>query len=277
VTLAQALLEAAVNLEEARVPSPRLTAEVLLGHCLGVERPYLYSHDRSQMDARQEAAYREMILRRTRGEPLQYITGTQEFRGRAFCVNPAVLIPRPETEFIVDSAVELNTWTSPRIADIGTGSGCIAVTLALELPGSRVLATDVSFPAIRVAFDNARRLGASVSFAAMDRMTALGRGFEFVVSNPPYVAADQYPGLQREVREHEPRLALVGEPSPLALIDQLIADAIDRLVPGGFLLLEVGYSMDAAVRSLFDEHWRVLPTRQDLAGIPRIVVAQRKD
>lgn len=271
----EVLAEATRALNAYRVPESRLTAELLLADQLRLDRPALYAHGKESLPDAGVQAYRELVRRRVDGEPLQYITGVQEFYGREFRVDPSVLIPRPETELLVETVLELNDPPAPSIVDVGTGSGCIALTLALEIADSRILATDVSLDALRVAQENARRLGAHVSFAAMDGLAGLAGPFRFVLSNPPYVDADEYPGLQREVRDHEPRLALVPEVGPIRFYESLVHDAERLLTGGGHLVLEIGYSMDDAIRELLGDGWTVLPTRTDLQGIPRIVVARR--
>ena len=276
MTIGEALAAATETLGRNRVPSSRLTAEILLAHCLRIERPGLYARLESAIEPGAERVYREFIQRRALGEPLQYITGYQEFYGYRFRVTPSVLIPRPETEFVVETVLRMNEWETPRIVDVGTGSGCIGIALALEMKDSRVTVTDISTDALEVARGNAAELNAPVAFLAMDGLGAIAGRFEFIVSNPPYVSALEYRGLQREVREHEPRIALVpGTVEPIRLYEQLVADASEQLVSGGFLVMEIGYSMEDAVRGLFDDTWSLLPTCPDLQGIPRVVVARR--
>lgn len=277
MTIREALSEASRVLAENRIPPARLNAEVLLSHCLDVEKTYLYTHDREEIPEDQLDEFIRRVRRRARGEPLQYITGIQEFYGRRFRVNESVLIPRPETEFVVEAVRELNQWPTPSIADIGTGSGSIAVTLALELPGSRVLATDVFFDAVRTARNNAEGLGAAVGFAVMDRTLAVGGKFHFLVSNPPYIASGEHPHLQREVRQHEPYNALVPGTldSPEDFYRALIREAESLVVPDGYAVLEIGYTMETSTRALFGEQWTLLPTRHDLQGFPRVIVARR--
>lgn len=278
MTIREALAEAIRVLEGNRIPPARLNAEVLLADCLGVEKAYLHAHDRDELQGDRLDEFIRRIRRRAEGEPLQYITGVQEFYGRDFRVDGSVLIPRPETEFLVDAVRELNTWDSPAIADIGTGSGAIAVTLALEIDGSRVFATDVFPDAVRTARENARRLGAGVGFAVMDRTRSLSGAFHFVVSNPPYISQDEHGGLQREVRQHEPYNALVPGrfPSPEAFYRMLIDEVEFLLVPGGYIVLEIGYTMEETTRALFDDRWTLLPTRFDLQGFPRVIVARKR-
>jgi release factor glutamine methyltransferase len=204
---------------------------------------------------------------------LQYIVGRQEFYGRYFEVDPAVLIPRPETEYIVEAILEERPSGSS-ILDVGTGSGCIAVTLALEIPNSRVYAADISEEALRVAQKNASNLGAHVSFVCMDVLDAIRGRFDFIVSNPPYVRRDQMTYLQREVRDYEPHVALFSPEDELAIYRKLIAGAEQMLMKGGLLVMEVGIGMDENVLSLFGPLWEKLPTKSDLQGIPRTIVAR---
>ena len=276
MTLGEAMRDAVREFERHRIPSPRLTAEVLLADCLRVDRPHLYSHDQDTLDPNREQEFRVSTGRRTSGEPLQYITGRQEFYSRVFRVDPSVLIPRPETELVVDAVKELNQLKSPRIVDVGTGSGCIAITLALEIEDSTVIATDISFAALQTARDNANELDAQVSFVTMDQLHGLDDTFGFVVSNPPYVSGDEYPGLQKEVRDNEPWIALVPDVGPHRFYEQLVEDATRCLAADGFMVLEIGFSMEETIRKLFGECWELLPTRTDLQGIPRVVVARKR-
>ncbi len=275
MTLREALAAGTAILDKSQVSSPRLSAEVLLSHCLGVERPYLYAHDRDEMVAAHLDAYRSMLDRKSAGEPLQHITGTQEFFGRAFRVNSTVLIPRPETELVVETVCELNEWARARIVDVGTGSGCIGVTLALEIPDAKVFAVDVSPEGLGVARHNAVELGAEVALAAVDVLDAIGGVFEFVVSNPPYVACGDYPSLQKEVRNYEPHVALFAPDDTLSVYRKLIPQAKERLIGGGHLVVEIGFALEEGVRKLFGEDWELLPTRTDLQGIPRVVAARK--
>jgi release factor glutamine methyltransferase len=209
------------------------------------------------------------------GVPVQYIVGRQEFYGRYFSVNPSVLIPRPETELLVERVLALRPAAGSRIIDVGTGSGCIGITLALELPETHVTLTDVSFAALQTARANAKSLGANVGIACMDLLEAVSGPFDFIASNPPYVSRAETSRLQREVREHEPHVALFAADDGLAAYRQLIPSASRLLRPGGYLLMEIGFGLEERVLSLFDEGWERLPTGTDLQGIPRIVSACR--
>ena len=279
MTVREALRSAAERLELHRVSNARLTAELLLAHVLSVQREYLYSHDERLLTPDELQALEDRLYDRVAGIPLQYIVGRQEFFGRYFGVNPSVLIPRPETEYIVEAVLEIRqsmkqSSLAPSIVDVGTGSGCIAVTLALEIPGSEVFATDVSFEALLVARDNASNLGAQVRFACMDVFDALRAKVDFVVSNPPYVRRDDITRLQREVREHEPHVALFSPEDELAIYRRLVLGGEEILKPGGHLILEIGIGMDERVLGLFGSKWKTLPTKSDLQGIPRTVMAR---
>jgi release factor glutamine methyltransferase len=270
---------AAERLEQHYVSNARLTAEILLAQGLSVEREYLYAHDDRVLTPEELQLLEDRIYDRISGVPLQYIVGRQEFYGRYFHVNPSVLIPRPETEYIVEAVLELQTTmdqsSQPRsIVDVGTGSGCLAVTLALELPGAHVLATDISFDALRVAQENSRSLQARVQFACMDVLDAISGEFDFIVSNPPYVRRDEMTYLQREVREHEPHVALFSPDDELAIYRRLVTGGEKMLKSGGCILMEVGIGRDEKVLSLFSGRWQKLATKADLQGIPRTVIAR---
>jgi len=273
VTIRDALRSAAERLELHYVSNARLTAELLLAHCLSVEREYLYAHDERVLTAEESQLLEDLLYDRINGVPLQYIVGRQEFYGRYFRVTRDVLIPRPETEHLVEAVLELKP-SAPRILDIGTGSGCIAVTLALEIPDARVFASDISESALQIARANASVLHAPVSFACMDVLDAVAGKFEFIVSNPPYVRRGDISRLQREVREYEPHVALFSPEDELEIYRRLIAGTAGVLNAGGHLMMEVGIGMDERVLDLFDARWEKLPTKTDLQGIPRTVVAQ---
>jgi release factor glutamine methyltransferase len=253
-----------------------LTAELLLAHVLSVQREYLYAHDDRVLTDEESQNLEDRLYDRISGVPLQYIVGRQEFYGRYFLVTPAVLIPRPETEYIVESVLEVMRGQPLRplsILDVGTGSGCIAITLALELEAD-VFAGDISFEALLVARENARRLGGRVQFVCMDVADAVSSRFDFIVSNPPYVRRDEMTRLQREVREHEPHVALFSPEDELAIYRRLVSTGEATLKPGGHIIMEVGIGMDERVAGLFGPKWTKLPTRTDLQGIPRTVIAK---
>jgi len=269
----EALRNASARLEQHRISSPRLNAEVILSHCLSVDKTYLYTHDERTLSEVEYQKVEDALYDRISGVPVQYIVGRQEFYGRYFNVNPDVLIPRPETEFIIESVLGLNPPTGTSIMDVGTGSGCIGITLALELPQCPVTLTDISFSALLTAKANATRLSAHVSIACMDLLDAAGR-LDIVVSNPPYISRRESSNLQIEVREHEPNVALFADDDGLAAFRRLIPASERVLTPGGFLILEIGAGMKNRVCSLFGSKWKILQTRNDLQGIPRTITAQ---
>ena len=280
MTIREALRSSAERLEMHHVSNARLTVELLLAHTLSVAREYLYAHDDRMLSDDEAQRLEDLLYDRIGGVPLQYIVGRQEFYGRYFLVNPSVLIPRPETEYIVEAVLENSGIKGcdpliPRILDIGTGSGCIAVTLALEIPGAHVFAADISEEAVRVAKRNAAALDAGVDFICMDVMDAVQSKFDFIVSNPPYVRRNELSYLQREVRDHEPHVALFSPEDELAIYRRLVAGAESMLNAGGYLIMEIGIGMDETVLALFGSNWEKLPTKTDLQGIPRTVIAKK--
>jgi release factor glutamine methyltransferase len=269
MTVRTALLQGQQLLEQANVGEPRLTAEVLLMRATGHDRAWLYAHGNDELIELWWIHYGRYLHHRIKGEPTQYITGRQEFYGREFRVTPDVLIPRPETEHLIEAAL---TRSAKAVLDIGTGSGAIAVTLALETK-ARVAATDVSLAALQIAQQNARALGAPVAFMACDLGAVFADGsFDLVVSNPPYIAARDRASLQPEVRDPEPALALFGGEDGLALYQRLIPEAARLLRPGGWLMMELGDA--AAVRKMCAD-WAGVEIVNDLAGIPRVLTARR--
>jgi len=245
---------------------------------LSVSREYLYSHDDRVLNEEESQQLEDDLYDRIGGVPLQYIVGRQEFYGRYFHVNPSVLIPRPETEYIVEAVLE--RWAqpsrAPSIIDVGTGSGCIAVTLALEIPKSKVIAADVSYEALVVAYENSTRLTADVQFVCMDVLDAVSTDseFDFLVSNPPYVRRDEITHLQREVREHEPHVALFSPEDELAIYRRIVKGGEAMLRAGGYAMMEIGIGMDERVLGLFGDKWEKQETKTDLQGIPRTVIAR---
>lgn len=260
-------------LEEAGIPVPRLTAEVLLGHALGCERPYLFSHPEEELSEIASLHFGRYLNERLEGRPTQYITGRQEFYGREFQVNPDVLIPRPETEHVIETALAVGAGAR-RVVDVGCGSGAIAVTLSLEM-GTEVWGTDISLAALAVAKRNARDLNARVCFVACDLTSALAPGVvDLVVSNPPYVARRDAPGLQREVRDHEPHVALFAGETGLEIYARLVVDAERVLRPGGALVMELGFRTSDLVREMLGPVWQDIQIAPDLAGVPRVLAAR---
>ncbi len=256
-------------LSSAGVPDARLTAELLLCHALRKERIYLYSHPEHQLSTVEWIHYGRYLHERTSGKPAQYITKVQEFYGRPFRVSPAVLIPRPETEHVVEHALEV-AQGAKRILDIGTGSGALAVTLALELNADAV-ATDISHDAILAARSNAEALHARAGFVQCDLASALSTRFDLIVSNPPYIPAREMGTLQQEVRDHEPHVALLGGANGTEIYHRIVPQAERLLQPGGWLIFEIGYQGESCVRSAFGPAWQDVTTGYDLAGWPRVV------
>jgi release factor glutamine methyltransferase len=272
----------------------------------------MYSHSEALLDPSVAQKFLALIARRAAGEPVQYLTGKQEFWGLEFEVTPAVLIPRPETEHVMEVAlarlgergikIHMDTG-APReklqVADVGTGSGCLAVALAWELPHSQVFATDISAPALEIARRNAarHRVADRISFLQCDLLAGLAPTdpssvgarhavpasaasrplFDLIVSNPPYIAHNEAAHLQREVRDHEPRAALFGGPTGVEMYQRLIDQARDLLRDRGILVLELGHDSAEYVRKIFDvrPEWTKVAITMDLAGIPRVLAAER--
>ena len=273
MTLQEALVQGTKLLEEAGIAVPRLTAEVLLCHAVRCERPFLYAHPEQELREVEWIHYGRYLHERLNGKPTQYITGHQEFYGREFRVTPDVLIPRQETELVVETALEVGGGAR-RILDVGSGSGAIAITLQLETH-AMVCGTDISFAALAVAAENARKLGARAEFVCCDLMAAIANGsMDIVVSNPPYVPEAERASLQREVRDHEPGLALFAGPTGFEIYEQLVAEAERVLCPGGWLVLELGYKSRDRVLGMFGPHWLDVRVVPNLAGIPRVLAAQ---
>jgi release factor glutamine methyltransferase len=272
----EALRKAAERLESHRVSSSRLNAEVILAHCLSVDKTYLYTHDDRTLNDAEYQKIEDALYERISGVPVQYIVGRQEFYGRYFAVNPDVLIPRPETEYIVETVLGLQVDENASIIDVGTGSGCIGLTLAMEMPQARITLTDISYKALLTAKANAIQLGATAAIVCMDLLDAARGPFDIVVSNPPYVSPGESSRLQIEVREHEPHVALFGAEDGLAAYRTLIPSAERVLKPGGYLIMEIGAGLEERVLNLFGADWELFPTRKDLQGIPRTVSARKR-
>ena len=307
-----ALKEGMAQLRAAQIPSYTLAAELLLMHALERDRAWMYGHPEESLDPAAAEKFRALIARRAAGEPVQYLTGKQEFWGLEFEVTPAVLIPRPETEHVMEVAlarlgergikIHMDTGApreTLRVADVGTGSGCLAVALAWELPHAEVVATDISEPALEVARRNAARHGVAerVHFLQRDLLTGLAQTdpsgvvarhamaastqnrplFDLIVSNPPYIARNEAEQLQREVRDHEPHAALFGGPTGTEIYQRLIDQARDQLHDRGILVLELGHDSAEHVRGIFDAQpaWTKVAITMDLAGIPRVLAAER--
>jgi release factor glutamine methyltransferase len=271
-------------LKRAGLESAALTADLLLGHVLGWDRVQVVSRPQVPLPSEARERFEALVQRRSQNEPLQYLTGEQEFYGLRFYVTPDVLIPRPETEILVEQAVSLaRSWQRQpvRIADVGTGSGCIAVAVAHEVPSSRVCAVDVSLPALKIARENASSHGVldRVQLLCCDLLEGLRPEpfFEFILSNPPYVARTEYNTLPGMVREHEPHIALFAGESGLDVCRRLIPQAAVRLVPGGYLLMEIGLGQAGEVIKVAQrEGFLVKGALNDLQGIARCIVARKK-
>jgi release factor glutamine methyltransferase len=278
-TIADALVRATFTLRRAGVDEARREAASLLAHALGRDRTFLITHADESVADSDFQNFQQLVARRAAGEPFQYISGRQEFYGLDFEVTPDVLIPRPETELLVETALELLTERpSPVLCDVGTGSGCIAVTLLHERRDAHAYALDISAAALAVAARNAARHGVEARLTPLvsdcfDALAADAPTFDLIASNPPYVAEQDMAGLQREVREHEPRAALTPGGDGLGVVRRLLAEAPRHLRAGGHLVFEIGFNQHEDVRRLIDTaRWSLLDIRKDLQGIPRTVV-----
>jgi release factor glutamine methyltransferase len=282
-SIAEAILHGSNKLRRAGVPEERREAGSLLMHVLDRDRTYILAHAEDQLTDEQVEKFSEALDARAQGKPLQYITGHQEFFGLEFEVTSDVLIPRPETELLVEAALSIVASNeTPFICDVGTGSGCILITLLHNLPGARGIALDISEAALAVAGRNANRHGVRerLSFVASDCFANVGPAFgpfDLIVSNPPYVAERAVAGLQREVRDFEPRDALIAGEDGLSVIRRLLMESRDYLKGGGFLIFEIGFDQHDAVNELIDENlWKLLEIYDDLQGIPRTVALMKK-
>jgi release factor glutamine methyltransferase len=303
VHLREALQTAIARLTAEHVPSPRMNAELLLMFTLACDRAYLHAHPERELTAEESTRYEEALAQRARGMPAQYITGHQEFWGLDLIVTPAVLIPRPETEHLIETVLPVaRAIKAPKFADVGTGSGAIALALAHELPAAEIHATDISPAALEIAEANAARL--QLEFRTMpngererrlffhdtDLLNGLeAAAFDFVVSNPPYVGEAEEDTVQLEVRKFEPRNAVFAGPTGLEVIEQLIPAAYAALKPGGWLVMEISGTISEGVRDLLEAGpepgsqervqekpaWQHIQITPDLQGIPRIASVQR--
>ena len=286
-------------LRDADVPSFTLAAELLLLHVLSRNRTWLYAHPEEIIADTEVQCFFALVDRRAAGEPTQHLTGKQEFWGLEFEVNPDVLIPRPETEHIIEVALDrlalreiraarpqTTSGEGLQIADIGTGSGCIAIALAKELPAARFVATDISSAALAIARRNAERHSVSerIDFREANLLAPnspivnpqSSLSFDLIASNPPYIGRREAPSLSREVRDHEPATALFGGEEGYELYPDLITQSAQHLKPGGILVLELGHNSLPAVQPLLDTpDWTNVGVTNDLAGIPRVLAAER--
>lgn len=291
--LKQALAAGVDRLTAEQVPSPRMNAELLLRFVLNCDRAYLFAHPERELTAQEESHYQSALAERSRGVPAQYITGHQEFWGMDLIVTPAVLIPRPETEHVIESALALLALEAPnsshregagtaagvspiRIVDVGTGSGAIALALAKELPKAEIHATDISAAALEIARANAARhqLDKRIHFHQADLLGNLNPPFDLVVSNPPYVGESEEDQVQLEVRKFEPRSAVFAGATGTEVIARLIPQARPALRPGGWIVLEVSGTIVGRVRNLL-EGWESIEVTNDLQSIPRVIRARK--
>jgi release factor glutamine methyltransferase len=279
MTVLEVIKRSSQYLEERSVESPRLQTELLLAHVLGVPRLKLYLDFDRALSEQQLATLRGLVKRRADREPLQYIVGSTSFCGFDIAVSPAVLIPRPETEGLVEQAWHFLSQygqPAPAVLDFGTGSGCIAIAIAIRFPGAVVQAIDISEDALAVARANAQRHHARVEFhCGADFGPAVG-SFDLIVSNPPYIPAAELASLQPEVRDHEPRGALVGGDDGLDIHRLIAAQALRRLVPAGKLMVELGFGQGEKATEVYTAGgWRVQSVLPDYSGCPRILIADR--
>ena len=274
LAVGEVLRRSTAYLEGRGSPTPRLDAELLLAHALGLTRVELYTHHDRPLTEAETAACRELVRRRAEREPVAYVTGRRGFRRLDLAVDARVLVPRPETELVVERCLALVAGVpAPAVLDVGTGSGAIALAIAQEHPGARVVASDVSAAALAVAEANADRAGLEVELAESDLFAALaGRSFDLIVSNPPYVAAGELDSLEPEVAVHEPRLATVAGPDGREVYRRLLPEAGAHLVPGGHLVLECGAGQAPWLRDqLAGLGYGCLDVQCDLSGIERVV------
>lgn len=285
-TIAEAIQKAAARLSAHKIDHARLDAEVLLGHALGRDRAWLLVHMQDPLDEQGRLAYESSIDRRSVREPLQYITGRQEFWGLQFIVTPDVLIPRPETEFVVEAAVRAGKASeTPVFVDLCTGSGCIAISIAREQPRARVFATDRSGAALEIARRNAQQNGVAerIQFLEGDLFMPLGGAdligrIDVLTANPPYIRIDELPDLQPEVRDFEPEIALLAGRSGTEIAERIIHAAPTYLRNGGLLIMEMGLGQAESLRKCIEhtDGYHPIEILKDLAGIERVIVAVKK-
>ncbi len=285
MTIAEAIHSAATRLSARGVPNARLDAELLLRHVIGKDRAWIITHGNDALDGEQLAPFEQAVDRRTKREPLQYIIVKQEFRGLEFIVTPDVLIPRPETELVVESALRTaGGGKRLTLIDLCTGSGCIAVSLAKELPGAHIFATDKSENALAVARENARRHEVSerIRFLEGDlfeplRELDLRGGVDIIVTNPPYVRFDDFNSLQPEVRDFEPKDALIAGPEGTELAEKIIKNAPEYLRKNGRLIMEMGMGQAEALGRMVKQTgaYGEPEILKDLAGLERVIVATK--
>jgi len=281
-SIAKLINDAATELAFGQIAQSRMEAVSLLMHTLKVDRAFVIAHPERELTSDECIRFSQFVKRRASREPLQYITGVQEFFNLTFEVTPDVLIPRPETELVVEAALELlKDDAAPLIADVGAGSGCIAISLLHERPRARAVGIDISAKALAVARRNSTQQGVTSQLALIqaDGLSALRSQpiFAAVVSNPPYVAAAEIETLQPEVRDHEPLSALISGHDGLTHIRALLSDAPRVLLPNGYLIFEIGFGQADGVKSLIDVNvWDLIEIKADLQNIPRTFVLRRK-
>jgi len=281
-TISEALESAARFLREKRGRSPRLDAEVLLAHLMGLSRTQLYARGADPLDPSLLEAFQELLERRREGEPVAHLVGWKEFYGRRFAVTPHALIPRPETEFLVEAGLQLLERSAPirpEILELCTGSGAVDITLALEMPHAVIRATDLSEQALQLARENVlkHRVDERVHLSCGDLFLALSkpRRFDLILANPPYVGTERGPAPEEAVVRHEPAMALFAGPDGLEIVRRLVAEAPDWLVDGGHLVLEISAAQSEGVEAMMHERgFRDTGLVCDLAGLPRIVLGR---
>jgi release factor glutamine methyltransferase len=262
--------------------SPRLDAEVLLASVLACERVQLYTQYEEEVSEQARSAFRDLVKRRSEGAPVAYLVGRKEFYSLSFVVSPAVLIPRPDSEFVVvETLTRLKGIEAPRCVDVGTGSGCLALACAHQHKTARFVAVDLSPSALEIARANAAKLNLAdrVEFRAGDLLEPVSEDglFDVILSNPPYIATAVVPTLESGVRDYEPHLALDGGEDGLRVVDRLVSQAVPLLRSGGYLILEIGSDQEAAVRSLIADldELELAPTIRDAANHPRVLCARK--
>jgi len=284
MTVREIIFEATQKLEEAGIPSARLDAEVLLAFLLRCDRLAFIKNPDDTLSKKQLADFDRLIARRAGGEPVAYLTGRKAFWSFVLKVNPSVLIPRPDTEVIVEEALSVvrqESWIRPRILDIGTGSGAIALALAREIPGASVTATDISKAVLKTAQKNAAalKLNHSIVFREGDLFEPVDGRFNMIVSNPPYIGAEEYESLPAGVKNFEPEEALRAGQTGLEFYEKLIYQAHGYLKENGWLLLEIGARQKQEVRAIFEAHkdfYERIDVREDYAGLPRVIKGRRR-
>lgn len=278
--IADALTKATEKLQTAGIAEPRREASSLLAFVLERDSAFLIAHSDDQLAANQKMIFDACVKRRAEREPLQYITGRCEFWRLEFEVTPDVLIPRPETEILVEDAIcELNKLWSPKFCEIGVGSGCISIAILSNVPNAAAIGIDISNDALRVAAENAKKhfVDARLTLRESNGFVGLSEQFDLIVSNPPYIPDDEISRLQPEVRDFEPRTALAGGDDGLNMVRRLVADSCQYLRRGGVLLTEIGHDQAISVAELFDkEIWQDVEFLRDLQNISRVVRARLK-